>query len=66
MMERVVITGMGLWSCLGKDLAEVETSLREGRSGIVFVPERKAMGFRSALAGMVTMPDLKALSLIPI
>ncbi len=59
MMERVVITGMGLWSCLGKDLAEVETSLREGRSGIVFVPERKAMGFRSALAGMVTMPDLK-------
>ena len=59
MEQRVVITGMGLWSCLGRDLAEVTTSLREGRSGITFSPERKAMGFRSALAGLVPMPDLK-------
>ncbi len=57
--ERVVITGMGLWSCLGKDLAQVEASLRAGRSGIVFDPIRKAMGFRSALIGLVDMPDLK-------
>ncbi|MBK8949860.1 MAG: beta-ketoacyl-[acyl-carrier-protein] synthase family protein [Flavobacteriales bacterium] len=59
-MERVVITGMGIWSCLGKDLAEVSESLRIGRSGIVFDPVRKEMGFRSALTGKVDMPDLKA------
>ncbi len=57
--RRVVITGLGIWSCLGKDLAEVERSLREGRSGIGIDPERKAMGFRSALTGIVPMPDLK-------
>lgn len=56
---RVVITGMGIWSCLGKDLAEVETSLREGKSGIVFDQKRKDMGYRSALTGAVDMPDLK-------
>lgn len=56
---RVVITGMGIWSCLGKDLAEVETSLREGKSGIVFDQKRKDMGYRSALTGAVEMPDLK-------
>lgn len=56
---RVVITGMGIWSCLGKDLAEVETSLREGKSGIVFDEARKKMGYRSALTGAVDMPDLK-------
>lgn len=60
MMERrVVITGMGLWSCLGKDLAEVEASLRMGRSGIGLDPERTAMGFRSALTGIVPLPELK-------
>ncbi|HMQ77604.1 MAG TPA: beta-ketoacyl-[acyl-carrier-protein] synthase family protein [Flavobacteriales bacterium] len=59
-MERVVITGMGIWSCLGKDLAEVSESLRIGRSGIVFDPVRKEMGFRSALTGKVDLPDLKA------
>jgi len=59
-VERVVITGMGIWSCLGKDLAEVSESLRIGRSGIVFDPVRKEMGFRSALTGKVDMPDLKA------
>lgn len=51
---------MGIWSCLGKDLAEVSESLRIGRSGIVFDPVRKEMGFRSALTGKVDMPDLKA------
>mgnify|MGYP003393875209 CR=1 FL=1 len=57
--QRVVITGMGIWSCLGKDLDEVRASLEAGRSGIVFDPVRKEMGFRSALIGMVPMPDLK-------
>ncbi len=51
---------MGIWSCLGKDLAEVSESLRIGRSGIVFDPVRKEMGFRSALTGKVDLPDLKA------
>ncbi len=51
---------MGIWSCLGKDLAEVSESLRIGRSGIVFDPVRKEMGVNSALAGKVDMPDLKA------
>ena len=34
-MRRVVITGMGIWSCLGTDLETVKESLFQGRSGIV-------------------------------
>ena len=40
MMNRVVITGMGIYSCLGKTLDEVRESLYNGKSGIIFVPER--------------------------
>ena len=58
-MERVVITGMGIWSCLGKTLEEVRDSLYNGKSGIIFDPVRKEMGFRSALTGFVEEPDLK-------
>ena len=58
-MNRVVITGMGIWSCLGKTLEEVRDSLYEGKSGIVYDPERKEIGFRSALTGKVDIPDLK-------
>ena len=36
MERRVVITGMGIWSCIGTTLDEVRQSLFEGRSGIVF------------------------------
>ena len=60
MEQRVVITGMGLWSCLGTSVQEVEASLRAGRSGVGFSQERKDMGYRSALTGMVPMPDLKS------
>lgn len=60
MEQRVVITGMGLWSCLGTSLQEVEASLRAGRSGIGFSQARKDMGYRSALTGVVPMPDLKS------
>jgi 3-oxoacyl-[acyl-carrier-protein] synthase I len=60
-MNRVVITGMGIYSVLGKNLGEVNTALREGRSGIVVDPLRKAMGFRSALTGMVERPVLKGI-----
>lgn len=59
MENRVVITGMGIWSCLGTTLDEVCDSLYTGRSGIVFSPERKAAGFRSALCADIPRPDLK-------
>lgn len=61
MNQRVVITGMGIYSCLGTSLEEVKQSLYEGKSGIVFDPERKEFGFKSALTGMVPHPDLKKL-----
>ncbi len=57
--RRVVITGMGIYSCIGTSLAEVKNSLYKGTSGIQFDPERKEAGFRSALTGMVPTPDLK-------
>jgi 3-oxoacyl-[acyl-carrier-protein] synthase I len=52
-MRRVAITGMGIVSCLGHNCQEVLTSLQAGRSGIEFIPERKQMGFRSALGGLI-------------
>ncbi len=59
MKRRVVITGMGIYSCLGKTLDEVRDSLYYGKSGIVYDPSRKEMGFRSALTGNLEIPDLK-------
>ncbi len=59
MKRRVVITGMGLWSCLGTTLDEVRDALYTGRSGIVFSQERKDLGFRSPLCAAVKRPDLK-------
>lgn len=61
MGKRVVITGIGIWSCLGTDIQSVELSLRQGRSGIVFDPARKEYGFRSGLTGHVEKPKLKGL-----
>jgi len=58
-MRRVVITGMGIYSCLGTTLEEVLDSLYNGKSGIIVDPERKEMGFRSALTGNLMTPDLK-------
>jgi len=58
-MTRVVITGMGIYSVIGKNLAEVKDALWHGRSGIIFDPKRKEMGFRSALTGVVERPVLK-------
>jgi len=60
-MNRVVITGLGIYSCIGKNLAEVTESLKEGRSGIVFDPMRKELGYRSSLTGQVERPQLKGL-----
>jgi 3-oxoacyl-[acyl-carrier-protein] synthase-1 len=52
---------MGIYSVIGKNLAEVKDSLYHGRSGIIFDPARKALGFRSALTGMVDRPHLKGI-----
>ncbi len=50
---------MGIYSCLGKTLDEVRESLYTGKSGIVFDPVRKEMGFRSALTAKLDEPNLK-------
>tara|TARA_B110000908_G_scaffold167928_1_gene221796 strand:+ start:271 stop:1488 length:1218 start_codon:yes stop_codon:yes gene_type:complete len=52
-MKRVVVTGLGITSCIGLDAASVTESLREGRSGIRFKQEYADMGFRSHVAGSV-------------
>lgn len=61
MENRVVITGMGIYSCIGTSLEEVKESLYQGRSGIVLDQDRKEFGFRSGLTGVVPKPDLKNL-----
>ncbi|WP_347216891.1 beta-ketoacyl-[acyl-carrier-protein] synthase family protein [Chryseobacterium sp.] len=61
MENRVVITGMGLYSCIGTSLEEVRESLYQGKSGIVLDQDRKEFGFRSGLTGTVPKPDLKNL-----
>ncbi|HMI63649.1 MAG TPA: beta-ketoacyl-[acyl-carrier-protein] synthase family protein [Puia sp.] len=60
-MHRVVITGMGIYSCIGKNLDEVRESLYQGKSGIIYDPVRKEFGYRSGLTGFVEKPNLKAL-----
>lgn len=60
-MKRVVITGMGIYSCIGKNIEEVKESLYEGKSGIGLDSNRKEMGFRSSLTGIVERPNLKGL-----
>ncbi len=59
MNRRVVITGMGIYSCIGTSLEEVKQSLYEGKSGIKLDEQRKEYGYQSALTGMVPKPDLK-------
>ena len=60
-MKRVVITGMGIWSCLGTNLEEVCHSLYHGISGIGIDQDRIDYGFRSGLTGIVKRPQLKGL-----
>lgn len=59
MKRRVVITGLGIYSCLGTNLDEVLDALYNGKSGIIFDPARKELGFRSGLTANVPTPDLK-------
>ena len=60
-MKRVVITGTGIYSCIGKNLQEVKESLYKGQSGIVLDQARKEFGYRSGLTGHVERPVLKGL-----
>jgi 3-oxoacyl-[acyl-carrier-protein] synthase-1 len=61
MNKRVVITGLGIYSCIGKNLEEVTQSLYAGKSGIGIDPERSKYGYRSPLTGIVELPQLKGL-----
>lgn len=55
-MRRVVVTGMGIWSCLGTDRAAVKESLYNGKSGIGLDKDRLTYGYRSGLTGIVETP----------
>ncbi|MBT4890237.1 MAG: beta-ketoacyl-ACP synthase I [Rhodospirillales bacterium] len=59
-MKRAVVTGMGIISCIGNDIAEVTDSLREGKSGITFSQDYCDRGFRSQVWGKPDV-DLDAL-----
>jgi len=52
MTRRVVVTGLGIVSCLGNDAASVSTALREGRSGLRINPKQQEIGMRSHVAGI--------------
>ena len=58
-MRRVVVTGIGIVSCIGNDQDAVTQSLKEGKSGIVFAPKYAEMGFRSHVHGQPNI-DLDA------
>ncbi|HWU77297.1 MAG TPA: beta-ketoacyl-ACP synthase I [Rhodanobacter sp.] len=58
-MRRVVVTGMGIVSCLGNELEMVAGALRDGRSGIRAIPEYAELGLRSHVAGLPNI-DLEA------
>jgi len=55
MSRRVVVTGLGITSCLGTDQKAVTESLREGRSGISFQQEQADVGMKSHVAGSIDM-----------
>lgn len=60
-MRRVVITGVGVYSSIGKNIAEVTDSLYTGRSGVGVASDRREMGYRSSLTGIIEAPDLKGI-----
>ena len=59
-MRRVVVTGLGITSSIGTSQQQVLESLQQGKSGIVFCPEYKELGFRSHIHGSVDL-DLNSL-----
>ena len=61
MPRKVVVTGMGIWSCLGTNIEEVKDSLYNGKSGIGLDSSRLEYGYQSGLTGIVKKPVLKGL-----
>ena len=61
-MRRVAVTGIGIVSSIGNNRAEVTQSLRDGQSGVVFVPEYQELGFRSQIHGSI---DIDVDTIIP-
>ena len=59
MNKRVVVTGIGVYSCIGKNIQEVTDSLKDGKCGIGIDPVRRKMGYRSILTGILDIPNLK-------
>ena len=59
MERKVVITGMGIWSCLGKTLEDVRDSLYTGKSGIIFSQERKDAGLQALCADMFSTVSMQ-------
>ena len=58
-MKRVVISGIGVYSTIGKNIEQVKQSLYLGKSGIGIDSRRKEFGFRSSLTGIIERPNLK-------
>ncbi len=54
-MQRVVVTGLGIVSCIGNNVSEVTESLKAGRSGIRTDEAQTEMGFRSQISGRPTL-----------
>ncbi len=54
-MRRVVVTGLGIVSCIGNNAEEVAESLKKGRSGITFDDKQAELGFRSQVSGRPTL-----------
>ena len=59
MDRRVVVTGVGIYSCIGQSIDEVTQSLMKGKSGVGTDVVRAEMGYRSSLTGIINTPDLK-------
>ena len=52
-MDNIVITGLGIKSCIGNDYESVKKSLQEGKSGVSFNETYSEMGFRSCVSGSI-------------
>ena len=60
-MRRVVITGLGIVSCIGNNQSEVLDSLLNTKSGIVFSEDHKKYNFRSHVVGTVKNLNIQSL-----
>jgi 3-oxoacyl-[acyl-carrier-protein] synthase-1 len=63
--RRVVVTGMGITSCLGNTLDDVKKSLHEAEPGISFQEKFAELGIKSQVAGVPDLTDADFKELIP-